>query len=105
VTGTVIALVAVILGRAAALALSVAQLFEEQMGQRDRDLGRRLADPVRFTETLGLSATFLAPLGPARATPSSPASTPNWSRTSAPLAHYQGGSTMSVKQYRVRPRP
>ena len=57
------------------------------MGQRDRDLGRRLADPVRFTEMIVLSAIFLAPLDPARVTPSSPAPTPNWSRTNVPLAN------------------
>ena len=75
-TVTLIALVAVILGLAAVVGAIRRPVVRRAMGQRDRDLGRRLAEPVRFTETLGLSATFLAALGPARVTPSSPAPTP-----------------------------
>ena len=61
-TVTLIALLAVILRLAASMALSVAQLFDEQ-GASDRDLGLLPAEPVRFAETLGLSATFLGRVG------------------------------------------
>jgi hypothetical protein len=76
--------------RGTSLALSVAQLFEVQWAARSRPRPA-WAEPGRFTETLGLSATLLAASGPARITPSSPAQrpapTPNWPRANAPWAN------------------
>ena len=83
-TATLTTSLLVVLGLAESLAfLSTSR--SRSNGPRDRR-PRALGRPNR-SGALGLPATFLAALGPARLTPSSPAPTPNWSRPRAPLAN------------------
>jgi hypothetical protein len=96
-TVTLIVLVAVILRLAASLALSVAQLFQRARGQRDRDLGRLPAEPVRFAKALGCRRhswpRWVQHASRRRFQPQPP----NWARTSAPLAN-----ALSMKNYDKR---
>ena len=104
-TVTLIALLAVILRLAASMALSVAQLFDEQGASEIETSACCLAEPGRFAETLGLSATFLGRVGSStrHAVDSSP--NPELVPHQRSISECTSrGTTMSVEQDRFRPR-
>ena len=103
-TVTLIALLAVILRLAAAMALSVAQLFDEQGASEIETSACCRPSRSGSLKRSDCRRPSLAALGPARVTPSIPAPTPELVPHQRSISECTSrGTTMSVEQDRFRP--
>lgn len=104
-TVTLIALLAVVLRLAASMALSVAQLFDEQGASEIETSACCLPNRSGSLKRSDCRRPSLAALGPARVTPSIPAPTPELVPHQRSICECTSrGTTMSVEQDRFRPR-